>query len=88
MILVVDNYDFFVHTAAGYLAELGETPVVIRNDAALPDEEPEAIVISPGPCTPNEAGMSMQLCATIRAACRSSASASAIRRSGRFSAGW
>ncbi len=61
MILVVDNYDSFVHTAAGYLSELGETPVVIRNDAALPDEPPEAIVISPGPCTPNEAGMSMQL---------------------------
>jgi anthranilate synthase/aminodeoxychorismate synthase-like glutamine amidotransferase len=61
MILVVDNYDSFVHTAAGYLSELGETPVVIRNDAALPDELPEAIVISPGPCTPNEAGMSMQL---------------------------
>ncbi len=61
MILVVDNYDSFVHTAAGYLAELGETPVVIRNDAALPAEAPEAIVISPGPCTPNEAGMSLQL---------------------------
>lgn len=61
MILVVDNYDSFVHTAAGYLSELGETPVVIRNDAALPLEPPEAIVISPGPCTPNEAGMSMQL---------------------------
>jgi para-aminobenzoate synthetase component II len=61
MILVVDNYDSFVHTVAGYLSELGENPVVIRNDAAPPDEEPEAIVISPGPCTPNEAGMSMQL---------------------------
>ncbi len=44
-----------------YLSELGETPVVIRNDAAMPNENPEAIVISPGPCTPNEAGMSMQL---------------------------
>lgn len=61
MILVVDNYDSFVHTVASYLRELGETPVVIRNDAPLPDEAPEAIVISPGPCTPNEAGMSMQL---------------------------
>ncbi|ACK51327.1 glutamine amidotransferase of anthranilate synthase [Methylocella silvestris BL2] len=61
MILVVDNYDSFVHTVAGYLRELGETPVVIRNDASLPAEAPEAIVISPGPCTPNEAGMSMDL---------------------------
>jgi para-aminobenzoate synthetase component 2 len=61
MILVIDNYDSFVHTVANYLSELGETPVVIRNDAAMPNETPEAIVISPGPCTPNEAGMSMQL---------------------------
>lgn len=61
MILVIDNYDSFVHTVANYLRELGGTPEVIRNDAALPDEEPEAIVISPGPCTPDEAGVSMQL---------------------------
>ncbi len=61
MILVVDNYDSFVHTVAGYLAELGEEPVVVRNDAALPAGAPEAILISPGPCTPDEAGMSMQL---------------------------
>ncbi|WP_026608556.1 anthranilate synthase component II [Methylocapsa acidiphila] len=61
MILVVDNYDSFVHTVAGYLSELGATPVVVRNDAPLPDETPEAIVISPGPCTPNEAGVSMAL---------------------------
>ncbi len=63
MILVVDNYDSFVHTVANYLRELGETPVVVRNDAEPPDETPDAIVISPGPCTPNEAGMSMQLVA-------------------------
>ena len=63
MILVIDNYDSFVHTVANYLRELGGTPEVIRNDAALPDEEPEAIVISPGPCTPDEAGVSMQLIA-------------------------
>ena len=61
MILVIDNYDSFVHTVASYLRELGETVAVARNDAALPDEAPQAIVISPGPCTPNEAGMSMQL---------------------------
>jgi para-aminobenzoate synthetase component II len=61
MILVIDNYDSFVHTVANYLGELGETAVVVRNDATLPNEAPEAIVISPGPCTPNEAGVSMQL---------------------------
>lgn len=61
MILVVDNYDSFVHTVAGYLRELGVTPIVIRNDAPVPTEPLEAIVISPGPCTPNEAGISMQL---------------------------
>jgi anthranilate synthase/aminodeoxychorismate synthase-like glutamine amidotransferase len=61
MILVVDNYDSFVHTVANYLSELGEAPVVVRNDAALPGGEIEAIVISPGPCTPDEAGMSMPL---------------------------
>jgi len=61
MILVIDNYDSFVHTVANYLRELGATPVVVRNDAVLPPERPEAIVISPGPCTPNEAGVSNQL---------------------------
>lgn len=61
MILVIDNYDSFVHTVANYLCELGASPVVVRNDADLPGEIPEAIVISPGPCTPNEAGVSMQL---------------------------
>lgn len=61
MILVIDNYDSFVHTVASYLRELGETVAVVRNDAVLPAKAPQAIVISPGPCTPNEAGMSMQL---------------------------
>jgi len=61
MILVIDNYDSFVHTVANYLRELGVAPVVVRNDGVLPAETPQAIVISPGPCTPNEAGMSMQL---------------------------
>ncbi|WP_395665456.1 anthranilate synthase component II [Methylocella sp.] len=61
MILVVDNYDSFVHTLAGYLRELGETPVVVRNDAPPPAEPFDAILVSPGPCTPNEAGMSIDL---------------------------
>jgi para-aminobenzoate synthetase component 2 len=61
VILVIDNYDSFVHTVANYLRELGALPEVVRNDAPLPPEMPEAIVISPGPCTPDEAGVSMRL---------------------------
>jgi para-aminobenzoate synthetase component II len=61
VILLIDNYDSFVYTIANYLRELEEEPEVVRNDAELPNETPEAIVISPGPCTPNEAGMSMRL---------------------------
>lgn len=61
MILVIDNYDSFVHTVAGYLRELGCELEVRRNDAGHPREPPDAIVISPGPCTPDEAGISMQL---------------------------
>lgn len=61
MILVIDNYDSFVHTVANYLRELGAVPEVVRNDALLPHDRPEAIVISPGPCTPDEAGVSMRL---------------------------
>jgi len=61
VILVIDNYDSFVYTVANYLRELGEEPEVVRNDAVLPSEPPDAIVISPGPCTPNEAGISMRL---------------------------
>ena len=63
MILVIDNYDSFVHTVANYLRELGATPHVIRNNSPLPEGEPEAIVISPGPCTPDESGISMPLIA-------------------------
>jgi anthranilate synthase/aminodeoxychorismate synthase-like glutamine amidotransferase len=62
MILVIDNYDSFTYNLVQYLGELGEAPVVARNDAITVDEiaalEPEAIVISPGPCTPAEAGVS------------------------------
>jgi para-aminobenzoate synthetase component 2 len=61
VILIIDNYDSFVHTVANYLRELGATPEVVRNDAPLPCEEPEAIVISPGPCTPDESGVSMRV---------------------------
>lgn len=65
MILVVDNYDSFVHNVARYLRELGARAQVARNDAvdtaALADDPPDAIVISPGPCTPDEAGASLDL---------------------------
>lgn len=62
MILVVDNYDSFVHNLARYLRVLGRECRVVRNDAITLDEiaalAPSHIVISPGPCTPNEAGIS------------------------------
>lgn len=65
MILLIDNYDSFVHTLARYLQELGCETVVVRNDAVSPAEvlamKPQAIVLSPGPCTPNEAGISMEI---------------------------
>ncbi len=66
MILVVDNYDSFVHNIARYFAMLGAASKVVRNDAVTIDDirrlRPDAIVISPGPCTPAEAGIS---CAII-----------------------
>lgn len=65
MILLVDNYDSFVHNVARYLRELGAEATVVRNDAidlaAMIRQPPDAIVISPGPCTPNEAGASLDL---------------------------
>lgn len=65
MILVIDNYDSFTYNLVQYLGELGAEPVVHRNDGISLDEidalKPEKIVISPGPCTPNEAGISVPL---------------------------
>ena len=62
MILVVDNYDSFVHNVARHFEILGATCVVVRNDALTVAEvaalDPAAVVISPGPCTPAEAGIS------------------------------
>lgn len=64
-ILVIDNYDSFTYNLVQYLGELGEQPVVRRNDAVGVEEiaalAPRAIVISPGPCTPAEAGVSVPL---------------------------
>lgn len=65
MILLIDNYDSFVFNLARYLCELGCETRVVRNDAVSVDEvralHPQAIVISPGPCSPNEAGISVDL---------------------------
>jgi anthranilate synthase/aminodeoxychorismate synthase-like glutamine amidotransferase len=65
MLLVIDNYDSFTYNLVQYLGELGETIEVHRNDALTLEEiaakRPARIVISPGPCTPNEAGISVEL---------------------------
>ena len=65
MILVIDNYDSFTFNLVQYLGELGVEPVVRRNDQVTLGEVtalgPEKIVISPGPCTPKEAGISVDL---------------------------
>ncbi|MEE8043355.1 MAG: aminodeoxychorismate/anthranilate synthase component II [Pseudomonadales bacterium] len=65
MVLMIDNYDSFTYNIVQYLGELGSSVVVQRNDEIEIDEieslAPSHIVISPGPCTPNEAGISMQV---------------------------
>jgi len=65
MILLIDNYDSFVFNLARYLCELGCETRVVRNDAVTVDDvrqmAPAAVVISPGPCSPNEAGVSVDL---------------------------
>ena len=65
MILLIDNYDSFVHNLARYLERLGQRTVVVRNDAidraAIEALAPGAIVLSPGPCTPTEAGGSLEV---------------------------
>ena len=65
MILLLDNYDSFTYNLAQYLGELGCEVEVHRNDKISVDEiarrKPERIVISPGPCTPQEAGISVEL---------------------------
>ncbi len=65
MILMIDNYDSFTYNLVQYIGELGEDLVVRRNDKVTVDEikklSPDRIVISPGPCTPKEAGISVEL---------------------------
>lgn len=67
MLLVIDNYDSFTYNLVQYFGELGVNVLVKRNDEITPDEiaqlDPDRICISPGPCTPNEAGIS---CDVIR----------------------
>jgi anthranilate synthase/aminodeoxychorismate synthase-like glutamine amidotransferase len=63
-VLVIDNYDSFTYNLVQYLGELGADPHVVRNDRvtvdALIEERPGRLVISPGPCTPAEAGISIE----------------------------
>jgi anthranilate synthase/aminodeoxychorismate synthase-like glutamine amidotransferase len=63
-VLVVDNYDSFTYNLVQFLGELGAELEVVRNDAATVDEllerAPERVVVSPGPCTPKEAGISVE----------------------------
>ena len=65
MIFVLDNYDSFTYNLVQYIGELGEEVVVCRNDQVTPGEiealHPDRIVLSPGPCTPQEAGISIDL---------------------------
>ena len=65
MVFVLDNYDSFTYNLVQYMGELGAEMVVRRNDELTPEEvealNPERILISPGPCTPQDAGISMEL---------------------------
>lgn len=69
MLLMIDNYDSFTYNLVQALLVLGEDVRVYRNDALTAEEavrlDPERIVISPGPCTPNEAGVSMDIIRTF-----------------------
>jgi anthranilate synthase component II len=69
MLLLIDNYDSFVHNLARYFERLGQTIHVVRNDAIdvkqVQAMRPQAIVLSPGPCTPTEAGASLEIVRTL-----------------------
>jgi len=70
MLLMIDNYDSFTYNLVQYLAEIGQEVKVVRNDKISIEEinklNPQYIVISPGPCTPNEAGISLELIKTFK----------------------
>ena len=65
MLIMIDNYDSFTYNLVQYFGELGQEVAVYRNDQITTDQlgelSPEFVVISPGPCTPNEAGISVDL---------------------------
>ena len=69
MIVIIDNYDSFTYNLVQYFGELETDIRVVRNDAVTPGEvgewRPDRIVVSPGPCTPNEAGISCDVIATL-----------------------
>jgi len=69
MLIMIDNYDSFTYNIVQYLSELGEEVTVYRNDeiaiSELKQLNPSKIVLSPGPCTPNEAGISMEVIQTF-----------------------
>jgi anthranilate synthase component 2 len=69
MLLVIDNYDSFTFNLVQFLGDLGADPVVVRNDektvAELVELGPERVVVSPGPCTPREAGVSIDVFRTL-----------------------
>ena len=91
MVFVLDNYDSFTYNLVQYMGELGAEMVIRRNDELTPQEvealHPDRILISPGPCTPQDAGISIALIQHFASAespkSRSSASASDIRPSAR-----
>jgi anthranilate synthase/aminodeoxychorismate synthase-like glutamine amidotransferase len=64
-VLVIDNYDSFTYNLVQYLGELGTAPEVVRNDVETTDallaRAPDRVIVSPGPCTPNEAGVSVEV---------------------------
>ena len=68
MLLLIDNYDSFTYNLVHYLGELGTVPEVVRNDKISVEDamalKPKAVVLSPGPCTPNEAGICLDLIRT------------------------
>jgi len=69
MLLMIDNYDSFTYNLVQYFGELGQEVMVVRNDALtvaeIAAQKPAHIVISPGPCTPNEAGVSLAVLAEL-----------------------
>ena len=69
MVLMIDNYDSFTYNLVQYLGEIGEDVKVVRNDQIGIEEirmlRPDHIVISPGPCTPNEAGVSLDIISAL-----------------------